>query len=84
VNEGRAIALIIDLLEVNDELRRVMFGVGENLGAKESDDMVRNDLDSLVKEVCVVYAEMGVKPVDLVYDKLARDKALSVGRRERG
>lgn len=76
VYEGRAVALLVDLLEVDDELRGVVLRVREDLGAEERDDVVRDDLDGLVAEVGVVDAELRVKPVYFVRDELAGDEAL--------
>jgi len=80
VNEGRAVARIINLLEINDELGRVVFGVGEDLGTEESDDVARDDLNALVAEVCIIDAKVGVEPIDLVCDKFVWDKALSAAQ----
>ena len=74
--EGRAVALLVDLLEVDDELRGVVLRVREDLGAEERDDVVRDDLDGLVAEVGVVDAELRVKPIYFVRDELAGDEAL--------
>ena len=68
--------VLVDLLQVDDELGRVMFGVGENLCAKECDDMIRDYLDGLVAEVSVVDTQLGVKPVDFVRDELSWDETL--------
>ena len=76
VNERRAIPVLIDLLEVDHELRRVVLGVCEDLGTKECDDVVGDDLHRLGLEVVVVDTQVGVEPVDLVCNKLARDEAL--------
>ena len=82
MDEGRAVTLLVDLLEVDDELRGVVLRVREDLGAEERDDVVRDDLDGLVAEVGVVDAEVGVEPVYFVRDELARDEALGKnGRR---
>ena len=76
VDEGRAVSGLIDLLEVDHELRRVVLGVREHLRAEERDDVVGDDLHGLGLEVRVVDAEVGVEPVDLVCGKLPRDEAL--------
>ena len=34
--------IIVELLQVDDEFAGIMFGVGENLCAKEGDDMIRD------------------------------------------
>ena len=35
-------AILVDLLQVDDELRGIMLCVGENLCTKEGDDMIRD------------------------------------------
>ena len=80
VDERRAISVLIDLLEVDHELRGVVFGVREYLGAEEGDNMVRDDLDGLGLEIGIVDAKMAVEPVDLVRDELAGNEALKMER----
>ena len=83
MDEGRALAVLVDVLEIDDELGRVVFRVREDLGAVERDDVVGDDLDVLGREVVVVDAEVGVKPVHLVCDEFAGDEALHVQKRNR-
>lgn len=54
MDERRAIALLVDSFEVDDQLARIMFGVRENLGSKEGDDVVRDDLAVFILEIRVV------------------------------
>ena len=54
-----------------------MLGVGENLCTEEGDDMIRDDWDGFVAEISVVDAQLGVKPVDFIWDKLSGDETLS-------
>lgn len=77
MDKCRAIPVLINFLEVNDELARIMLGVGEYFRAEEGNDVVRDDLTRFILEVGVVDAQVRVEPVDLVGDQLARDKALS-------
>jgi hypothetical protein len=72
-------AILVDLLQVDDEFCRIMLGVGEDLCAKEGDDMIRNYRDRLAAEVSIVDAQLGVKPGDFVRDELPWDEALQVG-----
>lgn len=74
--------VLVDLLQVNDELGRIMLGVCENLCAEESDDMIRDHLGGLVAEVSVVDAQLRVEPVDFVRDEFSRDEALQMGFRQ--
>jgi len=76
MNERRAVALLVELLQVNNELSRIMFRICHNLGSKQGNDMVRDDLARFILEVGVVNAEVGVKPVDFACDKLAGNEAL--------
>lgn len=68
--------VLIDFLQVDDELGRIMLGVGENLCTEESDDMIRDHLGGFIAEVSVVNAQLRVEPVDLVRDEFSRDEAL--------
>jgi hypothetical protein len=76
VDECGAVSLSVDLFEVDDEFGRVMLGIRKHFGAKEGDDMVRDDLDGLVTEVGVIDTEVGVKPLDLVHYELAGNETL--------
>jgi hypothetical protein len=40
VDEGRAVATLIDPLEINDKSRGIMFGVRHYLCTKEGKDMI--------------------------------------------
>lgn len=71
--------ILIDFLQVDDELCRIMLGVCENLCTEESDDMIRDDLGRFAAEVSVVDAQLRVEPVDFVRDELSWDEALRVG-----
>lgn len=68
--------ILVDLLQVDDKLGRIMFSVSENLCAKEGDDMIRDYWDGLVAEVSVVDTQLGVKPVDFVRDEFSWDETL--------
>lgn len=74
--ERRALSVLIDVLEVDDERVRVVFRVGEHFCAVERDDVVCDCAEGLGGEVVVVDPEVGVEPVYLVRDELARDEAL--------
>ena len=53
-----------------------MLGVSEDLGAKEGDNVIRDDSACFTLEIGVVDAEVGVKPIDFVCDELAGNKSL--------
>lgn len=59
------VAIGSDLLEVNNELVRVVLRKGHDLGTKEGEDMVGDDRDSFIGKVRVVDAER-TKPTRLV------------------
>jgi hypothetical protein len=67
VNKRGAISLGVDLFEVDDEFGWIMLGICQYFGAKEGDNMVRDDLDRLVPEVGVIDTEVCVKPLNLVH-----------------
>lgn len=71
-------AILVHLLEIDHEFGRVVFREGEHLRAEERDDMVRDHVDRLGLEVRVVDTKVGVEPVDLVRDQLARDESLTM------
>ena len=76
MDERGTVPALIDLLEVDHQLRRVVFGVCKHLGAEECDNMVGNDLYRLCLKVIVVDAEVGVEPINFVRDQLAGDETL--------
>lgn len=76
MDEGRAVALLIDALEIDHELVGIVFGVCEDLGAEEAEDVIRDYIAGLVLEVGVVDAEVGVEPVDLASNELAWNEPL--------
>jgi len=72
-------AILVDLLQIDDEFCGIVLGVGENLCTKEGDDMIRDYWDGLVAEISVIDAQLGVKPVDFIRDELSGDETLWVG-----
>ena len=68
--------ILVDLLQVDDEFCGVVLGVGENLCTKEGDYMIRDDRDGLVAEISIVDTQLGVKPVNFIWDQLSRYKTL--------
>ena len=74
MDEDRTV--LVDLLQVDDELGRIMFGVGKDFGTKEGDDVIRDHLDRLIAEVSIVDTQLGVKPVDFIRDEFPRYEAL--------
>jgi hypothetical protein len=76
VDKSRSISFLVDLLEVDDELIEVVLGVGEHLGTKERDDVIRYNRGRFVLKVGVIDAKLRVEPVDFIYDQLARNKTL--------
>ncbi len=74
MNERRAI--FVNLLQVDDELARVVLRVRKDLGSKQSNDVITDDLTSLILEISIVDAEVGVEPVDFVGNQFRRNEAL--------
>ncbi len=56
--------------EVDGELVGVVLGVCEHFSTIEGCDVVGDDIDRLVFEVGVIYAEAFVEPVDFALDEL--------------
>lgn len=76
MDKSRPISFLVDLLKVDDELIEVVLSVGEHLGAKERDDVIRYNRGRFVLKVGVIDAELRVEPVDFVYDQFARNETL--------
>ena len=76
VNKRGAISIGVDLFELDDKFGWIMFGIGQHFGAKEGDDMVRDDLDGLILEVGVVDTEVRVEPLDFIRHELVGNETL--------
>jgi hypothetical protein len=76
MNKRCAVAFLVEPLQVNNERSGVMLRICHNLGSKQGNDMIRDDLARFILEVGVVNAEVGVKPVDFACDEFARNEAL--------
>jgi len=74
MNEGGCI--FIYLLQIYNKFAGVMLGVGHNFGTEECNDMIGYNISRLVRKVGIVYAKVGVKPVDLSWDEFAGNEAL--------
>lgn len=77
MNESCAVPLFVNLLEVDYKLVRVMFGIREDFGPEQSDNMVRDYLPRFILKVGIVYAEVRVKPIDFIGNELARNESLT-------
>lgn len=77
MDEGCAIPLVINPLKINDEFGRIFPREGHNLSAEQGDNMVRDDLLGLILKISVVDSEIGVEPVNFVFDKVLGNKPLS-------
>jgi hypothetical protein len=70
--------VLVDLFQVDDKFGGIVLGVGENLCAKEGDYMVRDHWDGLIAEISIVDTQLGVKPVDFVWDEFSWDETLEL------
>jgi DNA polymerase II large subunit len=68
VDERCSISIFVDLLEVNDELIKVVLRECKNLGTKERDDVIRYHRGRFILKVGIIDTELRVEPVDLVLD----------------
>lgn len=68
--------ILADLLQVDDELGGIVLGVRENFCAEEGDDMIRNYWNRLIAEISVIDTQLGVKPVDFVWNEFSWNKTL--------
>lgn len=78
MNECRAIAALVDLLQVDNKFRGIMFGVRHYLGAEEGNNVVGNDLAGFILEVGVVNTEVGVEPIDFASNEFTRNETLNI------
>lgn len=76
MNESRALAVLVDVLEIDHELRRVVLSEGKDLGSVEGDYVVCDHVGRLGHEVGVIDAEMRVEPVNLIRNEFARNETL--------
>jgi hypothetical protein len=83
VDERGPISSGVDLFEVDHEFGWIMLGICQYFGAKEGDDVVRDDLDRLVPEVGVIDTEVRVKPLDLIRYELVGNETLEEERTEK-
>lgn len=83
VDERGAISIGVDLFELDDKFGWIMLGICQYFGAKEGDNMVRDDLDGLIPEVGVIDTEVRVKPLDLIHYELVGNETLEEGRAEK-
>lgn len=77
MNEGSAVPLVIDSLEVNYKFAGVLFGISDDFCTEQGDDMVRDNFPRFILKVSVVDAEVGIEPVDFIRDEIAWNKPLS-------
>lgn len=54
----RAIPVLVNALEINNEFGGIMFCIRHNLCPEQGDDMVRDDLTRFVLKIGVVDAEV--------------------------
>lgn len=76
VNKSSAVSFFVDSFKVDNKLGGVVLCERQHFGTKESDDVIGYHGGGFILEISVVYAEMGVEPVDLVGDQLAGDETL--------
>lgn len=78
MNERCAAPILVDFLKVDYEFAWIMFRICHDLGTKQCDYMIRNDLDGLVLEIGIIDTKTRIEPVNLARDEFARDEALDV------
>lgn len=68
--------VLIDLFEIDNEIGWIAFCVCNDLGPKQCDNVVGDNLHSFVLKISIVDTKVIVKPSDLASNELARDEAL--------
>ena len=74
MNKGGAI--LVYLLEIDDEFTWVVLGECEDFRTKKCDDVIRDNTGLFILEIGIVDTKIAVKPVDLPGDECPGDKAL--------
>lgn len=78
VNKSRATSFFVNPLEIDDEFVKVVLRVGEDLGSKKCKDVISYHRWRFIVKICVIDAELRVKPVDLIRDQLVRNESLVI------
>lgn len=81
VDEGCALAVLIDMLEIDDQGVGIVLCVGEDFCGVEGDDVIRDGGDRLGRKVVVIDSEVAVEPVYFIGHELARNEALQSTKR---
>lgn len=76
MNERCAIPLVIDPLEVDHELVRVMLSIRKDFGAKQANNMVRDHCRRFILKIRIIDTKVRVEPVDFVRYELAGHESL--------
>lgn len=77
MNESCPASVLVDFLKVDHKFTGIMLRICHDLGAKQCDYMIRNDLGRFILEVCIVDTKIRVEPVNFSGDEFARDEALN-------
>jgi hypothetical protein len=68
--------VLVDLFEIDNEIGWIAFCVCNDLGPKQCDNVVGDNLYSFVLKISIVDTKVIVEPSDLARNELARDEAL--------
>jgi hypothetical protein len=76
MDECRATSHLIDSLEVDDQLTGIFACVRHYLRGEQGDYMVGDDLLGFILKIRVVDPQIGVEPVDFIFDEFLRHEPL--------
>ena len=76
MDECRAISHLINPFQIDDQLAGIFARVRHDLRAEQGDYMVGDDLLGFILKICVVDSQIGVEPVDFVFDEFLRNEPL--------
>jgi hypothetical protein len=68
--------VLVDLLELDNEITWITFCVCNDLGTKQCDNVVGDNLYTFVLKISIIDTKVIVEPSDLASNELARDEAL--------
>ena len=64
------------IFELDDKFGWIKLSICQHFGAKEGDNMVRDDLDRLIPEVGAIDTEVRIEPLDLIRYELVGNETL--------
>ena len=76
MNKRGTATIFVDPLKVDEKLVWIMFSIGDNFGAEESDDVISDDIDRFVLKVAIVDPKMVIEPSNFNVNEVRGDESL--------